>query len=286
MRRTVFFASYVRKATLVILAIVLPVSVYAETKKYTLAEECNRIGKKLGSVSVSDCNQAGLKETGFYSTNGLPILIKEYPPLPPKQPKGKVLLLGGIHGDEYSSVSVVFKWLKTLDKHHSGLFHWHIVPLANPDGLLQEKSSRLNANKVDLNRNLPTPDWDELALNYWAERVAQDPRRYPGKSPASEPETQWLIQEIESFKPDAIVAVHAPYGMLDFDGPNHRPPKKLGFLRLNRLGTYPGSLGRYAGETLKLPVITIELKYAGIMPSSKEISRVWVDMVGWLNDNI
>ena len=32
---------------------------------------------------------------------------------------GRVLLIGGIHGDEYSSVTIVFKWLSILDRHHS-----------------------------------------------------------------------------------------------------------------------------------------------------------------------
>ncbi|SVB51217.1 uncharacterized protein METZ01_LOCUS204071, partial [marine metagenome] len=107
-------------------------------------KQCNRIGNKLGSVSVEDCLAIGLSVTDGESFEEAPILIKEYPPLKKREPLGKVLLIGGIHGDEYSSVSVVFKWLATLNKHHSGLFHWHIVPLLNPDGLLRKGSQRVN----------------------------------------------------------------------------------------------------------------------------------------------
>jgi len=89
---------------------------------------------------------------------------------------------------------------------------------------------------------------------------------------------------VKEFKPDVIVAVHAPYGVLDFDGPP-RPPKRLGQLYLNLLGAYPGSLGNYAGVEQNIPVITIELKHAGIMPSRNEISHIWVDMVRWLRKN-
>ena len=48
------------------------------------------------------------------------------------------------------------------------------------------------------------------------------------------------------------------------------------------MGTYPGSLGRYAGIHLGLPVITIELPSAGIMPSRDDQRRMWVDLVAWL----
>jgi hypothetical protein len=78
-----------------------------------------------------------------------------------------------------------------------------------------------------------------------------------------------------------IVSVHAPYGLVDFDG-DTQPPTHLGSLHLHLLGTYPGSLGRYGSEVLNIPVITVELEYAGIMPSQSEISKIWTDLVSWL----
>ena len=101
----------------------------------------------------------------------------------------------------------------------------------------------------------------------------------------SESETRWLNDLIVDFKPDAIVAVHAPYGIVDFDGPQV-PPKHLGPLHLHLLGTYPGSLGNFAGKHLNIPVVTVELPYAGIMPSKNEISRIWVDLIAWLRRNV
>lgn len=249
----------------------------------SVADVCKKTAKKLASVSYKECS-IGLKLTGAESVQGIPILIKEYPPLPPRKPQARVLVVGGIHGDEYSSVSVVYKWLSKLERYHSGLFHWKVVPLLNPDGLLRKKSQRMNANGVDLNRNFPTRDWHEQSEHYWVKRTRRNPRRYPGKDPLSEPETRWLYNLVKEFKPDVIVAVHAPYGVLDFDGPP-RPPKRLGQLYLNLLGAYPGSLGNYAGVEQNIPVITIELKHAGIMPSRNEISHIWVDMVRWLRKN-
>jgi len=250
-----------------------------------VATECENIAHKLGSVRLSDCQQARLQATGALSVRGQPILMREYPPLESRHPQARVLMLGGIHGDEYSSVSIVFKWMKTLNRYHSGLFHWHVVPLLNPDGLLQRKSVRLNAHGVDLNRNFPTPDWYAQTRDYWERRTHRDPRRYPGEAALSEPESRWLYDEIRSFKPDVIISVHAPYGVLDFDGPP-KAPRRMGYLHLNLLGTYPGSLGNCAGVQHHIPVITMELPSAGIMPSSREINRMWVDMIRWMVANI
>jgi len=248
-------------------------------------QTCLKIAAKLGSVTLKDCEIRDYQHAGGQSVDGLPILLKTYPPLPNKKPLARILLIGGIHGDEYSSISVVFKWMRILDKYHSGLFHWHIVPLMNPDGLLKRKAQRMNKNGVDLNRNFPTPDWHTESQKYWVDRTHKNPRRYPGPNPLSEPESSWLANYIESFKPDVIVSVHAPYGILDFDGPDKDAPKKFGQLHLNLLGTYPGSLGNYAGIQQKIPVVTIELPHAGIMPSRREIRNIWIDLVRWLMKN-
>lgn len=279
-----------RQTPFFILALLLPLAAWSADKVDTLVTDpvratCEKIGNKLGSVSVDDCLKAKLQTTGAWSVQGDPILIKEYPPLKSRSPKARILLIGGIHGDEYSSVSIVFKWMRTLDKYHSGLFHWHVVPLLNPDGLLQRKSVRLNANGVDLNRNFPTPDWYAQTRDYWERRTHKDPRRYPGEAALSEPESHWLYEEIRQFKPDAIVSVHAPYGVLDFDGPP-KAPKRMGYLHLNLLGTYPGSLGNCAGVQHRIPVITMELPNAGIMPSEGEINRMWRDLVRWMARNL
>ena len=247
--------------------------------------ECRRIGGKLGSVNYQDCKVLEFQLSGRFSNKEAPILYKVYPPLPSRVPMGKVLLLGGVHGDEYSSVSVVFKWLKTLDQFHSGLFHWHIVPLVNPDGLLRDGSTRTNANGVDINRNFPIADWENTALEYWISRTGRNERRYPGPNAVSEPETNWIVDEINRFSPDVIISVHAPHGVVDYDGPEDGS-YKLGRLYLNLLGTYPGSLGNFAGVQRQIPVVTIELPYAGIMPTPKEIADIWRDLVRWLINNI
>ncbi len=129
------------------------------------------------------------------------------------KPIGRVLLLGGTHGDELSSASIVFEWANFLRTEHSDEFIWHVVPVVNPDGLLVNSPTRTNANGVDLNRNMPTSDWQNSALKYWRERLGKSPRKFPGFRSGSEPETLWLVQEIANFKPDIIISVHAPHNM-------------------------------------------------------------------------
>ena len=243
-------------------------------------ELCQEMGNKLGSVSIEDCLNRNLTHSA-YTIAGRSLAFKDYLPKPGRESLGRVLVIGGIHGDEYSSVSVIIKWMKILDENHSGLFHWRFVPTANPDGLLKVKSQRQNSNGVDLNRNFPTADWVEKATLHWEQRTYRNPRRHPGLGQASELETQWLVKQIKEFEPDAIVSLHAPYHLVDYDGPP-TAPEVLGGLSLRRLGVYPGSLGNYVGIDLKKPIVTVELKSAGIMPSKMEVDSMWRDLVQWL----
>ena len=262
-------------------------STKVESEKNLLIESCARISRRLASVSMKLCESAELLPTGCNSVDGFPVLLSEFAPIANKEPRGRVLVVGGMHGDELTSVSMVFRWIASLNQFHSGLFHWHMVPMMNPDGVLNSSATRTNKNGVDLNRNLPSDDWQVRALKYWKEKVGSKPRRYPGESPASEPETQWLIDEINTFKPDAIISVHAPYGVVDYDAlVLNSAPKSLGKLHLNLLGTYPGSLGNYAGINRNIPVITLELPHSWVMPSQAESAKIWEDIVRWLRLNI
>jgi len=223
-------------------------------------QACNAISQRLASVEYSACQAAKLEPSGCFSVDGFPILIREFPPRENREPLGRILIVGGTHGDELTTVSVTMRWIEKL---------------------------RTNGNGVDLNRNMPSDDWTRNALKYWRDKGAKDPRKYPGENASSEPETRWLIQEITDFQPDAIISVHAPYGIVDFDSlALNTAPKSLGKLHLNLLGTYPGSLGNYAGINLNIPVITLELPHSWVMPSEAETSKIWEDIVSWLKANV
>ncbi|RTE65168.1 murein peptide amidase A [Amphritea opalescens] len=242
---------------------------------------CDEIGNKLGSVSSSDCLDAAFDKPRFYSNKHRPLLEKHFYASPELVNAPRILFLGGIHGDEYSSVSLSFKWLKILEQSHNGVYDWHFMPLTNPDGLLQKKSTRVNANNVDLNRNFIPSETSINPIKHWQTYAKKRARYYPGTKPLSEPETQAIHKLIHEFKPDIIVSVHAPHGILDYDG-GITPPQKLGPLRLRQLGTYPGSLGNYGWFVKQTPVMTIELKHAGIMPSKSDINLMWTDLIHWI----
>ena len=250
---------------------------------------CKDLSQKLRTVKHQACLDLKLHASiQHQSVEHRPLTYKEVIPKPNMlPPKGRILFIGGIHGDEYAAISLTYIWLKTLTAPTTKIdYHWLFLPLANPDGLFQSPATRINANSVDLNRNFPSPDWDELALKSWQSHTRENPRRFPGNSAASEPETQWLVQLIKRFQPHAIISLHAPYGLLDYDGPEHALPNKIGQLRHRALGTYPGSLGRYAGEYLNIPVLTLELRSAGTMPSDSEIQIMLQDIENWVATKI
>lgn len=257
------------------------------TSQMQQADWCKLLTPRLPSISLATCQHSALVPTGAHSRNGLPILMRSIPAVR-KDKRGepiRVLLLGGIHGDELTASAIVFQWMQWMQSQPAQEFSWHIAPVVNPDGMLARKAQRVNANGVDLNRNFPTPGWEKDAQRYWTKVTGSDPRRFPGQSPLSEPETRWLNDEMEHFRPDVIISVHAPFGVLDMDGPA-KAPRRFGRLYFNRVGVYPGSLGNYGGLHKNVPVITIELPNALAMPPQAEVRRIWQDMLAWIGRSV
>ncbi len=253
------------------------------------ADWCQHLTKRLPGISQADCQNSTLTPTGVKSRRGFPILMRDIASSGKNIGKGKeplrILLLGGIHGDELTASAIVFHWMQWMQSPEALDFHWKVAPIINPDGLLAGKPQRVNANGVDLNRNFPTPGWRKDAPLYWAKATHSDPRRFPGTAPLSEPESRWVSEEIDRFQPQVIISVHAPFGILDFDGPAPAP-RRFGRLMFNPVGVYPGSLGNYSGHHKNVPVITIELPNATTMPSDAEVLRIWKDMLTWIRNNV
>lgn len=193
---------------------------------------------------------------GCTSTHGLPI---EHFDITARETglKKRILVIGQIHGDEQQSGQLASLWLKRLTAIRTPSNHWRIIPVLNPDGT--KNGTRYNANKVDLNRNFPTKDWDSIAIQHWKTKLNSNVRRFPGPKGGSEIETKCAIAHINDFRPDLVISIHTPYGQFDFDGPGS---KKINtkLLPWKRLGTFPGSLGRYLWDERQIPVLTIELR--------------------------
>lgn len=246
---------------------------------------CDDFVARLPNVQRDLCESAQLKATGSRSVNGQTLWVRD---IEPEHPTMRVLVVGAIHGDESSSASVALHWLRLAGQSPADtpqVIHWRFVPVLNPDGLFAKPPRRMNANGVDLNRNFPTPNWDRDAKIYWEKRTGKDPRRYPGPKSLSEPETRFLHDQMQSFKPNLIVSIHAPYGVLDFDGPSV-PPSKLGRLYLDQVGIFPGSLGNYGGVHKGVPVVTIELPNSTRTPLDAEMRQMWLDLLRWMSERL
>lgn len=246
---------------------------------------CVDYASRIPSVSPAMCEAAQLQPLGVRSVQKRVIWGRD---IQPEDANLRVLVVGGMHGDEMSSVSLAYHWLALAEKPPADSplsIHWRFIPSLNPDGLFARPSKRTNANGVDLNRNFPTPHWARDAKQYWEKRTKRDPRRWPGNKPLSEPESKYLHELMESFKPNLIVSIHAPYGVLDFDGPSV-PPSKLGRLYLDQVGIFPGSLGNYGGIHKGMPVVTIELPSASSVPQSAEVRQMWMDLLRWMTERL
>ena len=190
------------------------------------------------------------------SVKNIPIAHFDFEGDPKVKKSQRILVFGIVHGDEEQSGTVALSWLSRL-REIQPRNAWRIIPVLNPDGW--KTKTRTNANGVDVNRNFPSNDWDQLAHKYWKDKASSSPRRFPGNKAASEPETRCAIDHIADFKPDFVISIHTPLGMLDFDGPRVEMPK-FQPLPWVRLGNYPGSLGRYMWVDRNVPVLTVELK--------------------------
>lgn len=211
---------------------------------------------------------------GCLSVNGTPIFHYDRPGN--DKEKKKILVFSLIHGDEKEAGTMVRYWMQRLSEIEPRN-DWRIVPVLNPDGV--EANTRTNANRVDLNRNFPTEDWSREATKYWKERTSSNPRRFPGSIAGGEPEVQCAMKHIIDYKPEFVVSIHTPLGVLDFDGPKVKPPQ-FGYLPWKSLGHFTGSMGRFLWAERNIPTLTTELR-AGL-PSNYKTFDELQDILGYL----
>lgn len=187
-------------------------------------------------------NEIALIEYGkFYdSTQNLP------------QNKSKtILIIGVVHGDEPQGKFLIENYLKNIKSACKNRLLF--IPCLNPDGLAL--NARQNPNGVDINRNFPTQNWDKNSFI---------PEYFGGKAPASEIETNFVVEVIEEFSPNIILTLHSPYKVVNYDGPAQEIAQKISeiinYPVESDIGyATPGSFGTYAGIERNIPIITLEL---------------------------
>ena len=147
------------------------------------------------------------------SGDGVPLRVF----LPATEERVGGLLMAAQHGEEAATALLVRRLLERVPANESD---WAVVPVANPDGLLN--GTRQNANGVDLNRNFPAATWrpdDSFTFPPGIEderRVAENRTNLssPGTRAGSEPETQALMALVDRLDPPLVVDVHSPLELL------------------------------------------------------------------------
>lgn len=178
----------------------------------------------------------------------------------PEHYEKTVLLIGVFHGNEVDGEFLIKKYLSSNPKIAKNRFLF--IPCLNPEG--KHLKTRQNSRKVDLNRNFPTKNWEHTEENEY----------FGGNTPGSEVETRFLVRIIENFDIDCILTLHAPYKVVNYDGPAKEIAEKIseitGYPVQKEIGyPTPGSFGTYAGIERNIPVITLEL------PEDETRSELW-----------
>lgn len=127
------------------------------------------------------------------------------------------LLVAAQHGEEGATALLVRRLLERVTGHET---RWAVVPVANPDGLLN--GTRQNAAGVDLNRNFPSATWVPDDSFTYPPGISDERRvvenrtnlSSPGEHAASEPETRALMELVDRLRPPLVVDVHSPLELL------------------------------------------------------------------------
>ena len=105
-----------------------------------------------------------------------------------------------------------------------------------------------------MNRNFPTKNWKLTARDEF----------FGGNVPASERETQFVIEVVKKLMPKMILTLHAPFKVVNYDGDakdiSQQIAEIIGYPVKESIGyETPGSFGTWAGIENKIPTVTLEL---------------------------
>ena len=158
----------------------------------------------------------------------------------------KMLIIGVVHGDEFQGEYFINSYLEKNVKNTKNEIYY--IPRLN------ENNERKNKNGVDLNRNFPTKNWE----------LRENDNYFGGAEANSEKETKFLVNLIENNKFDAIITIHSPYKVINYDGPAQNLAEViqqfLPYEITSDIGyPTPGSFGTYCGKERQIPTITIEI---------------------------
>lgn len=177
----------------------------------------------------------------------------------PSAPR-KVLVFGGIHGNEAAGVAVARRLERTAAPINVDLW---IVEHLNPDGVAAH--TRQNARGVDLNRNFPYR---------WRRLGRRGEPTWSGPRPLSEPETRIARRLVRRVHPAVTVWFHQPLALVDSSGGELRIERDFARrvrLPLRHITPYPGTATRwqnhrYPGTT----AFVVELPRGPLAPALRD----------------
>ena len=183
------------------------------------------------------------------TSTGMPIPGYEFGHAGPR-----VLVLGGVHGDEREGVDAAYGLLHRFAQAFPFKLRVTVLPTFNLDGVL--RGQRGNARGVDLNRNMATKDWSP---------EVKTPRYHPGSAPNSEPETKALTHWLEQNKPAFILSLHSWHPVLNVNGDCIDEARAIsartGYRIDDSIGyPTPGCLGTFTGLERNMPTLTYEIE--------------------------
>lgn len=197
------------------------------------------------------------------TVSGRPIEAIAFSPPRYAKPRPPAIVFGAIHGDEPATRLQAERLIEELIDRPPGRETW-IIPVVNVDGLLG--GSKNNARDVDLNRNFAAASWVATYQGGY----------FPGATPESEPETQALAALIDRSGAERLIALHATYRVMNWDGRGQALAEEMarlaGYPAAGDIGyPTPGSFGSKYGLDRGLEVVTVEVPYLEVD------ERAWTD---------
>jgi len=201
----------------------------------------------------------------------------------------KILLVGGHHGYEEESTSMLMRladyFVRNAGEIPKEVSIW-IVPALNPDGL--DKSQRQNANGVDLNRNYGVSNWvlDKTTMFY------------SGPYPFSEPETRAVRTLFDEEQFSLAITYHTNRNLVEsnsykdkFIGFNKYLGKvvaRTGYKYLDASGfsfedlESKGEFVSWLYQVYDIPAVCVEMKTEPVEKSFERNKILLREMIKWV----